>query len=206
MATYSIGDLGRRELLQISAVLAASGTVALAKPAGAETLPITPQQILGPFYPVTEFPQTSDLTRLPGRSGRANGQVLNVMGRVMNIAGEPVRGAKVEVWQANASGRYTHPSDPNPAPLDPDFEGTALLTTDASGRYGFKTIKPAAYPTGPTTMRPAHIHFQVTGRQDRLVIADVFCGRSVQCNRSVSQQRTRAVKGSADREASGPGR
>ena len=74
METYSIGDLGRRELLQISAVLAASGTVALAKPAGAETLPITPQQILGPFYPLTEFPQTSDLTRLPGRSGRAKGK------------------------------------------------------------------------------------------------------------------------------------
>ena len=100
----AIGNLGRRELLQISAVLAASGTVAFAKPAGAETLPITPQQILGPFYPLTEFPQTSNLTRLPGRSGRAKGQVLNVMGRVMNIAGEPVRGAKVEVWQANASG------------------------------------------------------------------------------------------------------
>ena len=176
MATYSIGDLGRRELLQISAVLAAAGTVAFAKPAGAETLQITPQQILGPFYPLTEFPQTSDLTRLPGRSGRANGQVLNVMGRVMNIAGEPVRGAKVEVWQANASGRYTHPSDPNPAPLDPNFDGTALLTTDASGRYGFKTIKPAAYPTGPTTMRPAHIHFQVTGRQDRLVTQMYFAG------------------------------
>src|SRR5215467_15950525 len=176
MATYSIGDLRRRELLQISAVLAASGTVALAKPAGAETLPITPQQILGPFYPVTEFPQTSDLTRLPGRSGRAKGQVLNVMGRVMNIAGEPVRGAKVEVWQANAYGRYTHPSDPNPAPLDPNFEGAAILTTDSEGRYRFKTIKPAAYPTGPNTMRPAHIHFQVSGRQDRLVTQMYFEG------------------------------
>ena len=69
-----------------------------------------------------------------------------------------------------------HPSDPNPAPLDPNFDGTALLTTDASGRYGFRTIKPAAYPTGPTTMRPAHIHFQVSGRQDRLVTQMYFAG------------------------------
>jgi protocatechuate 3,4-dioxygenase beta subunit len=54
-----------------------------------------------------------------------------------------------EVWQANAHGRYTHPSDPNPAPLDPNFEGAAVLTTDAEERYRFTTIKPAAYPAGP---------------------------------------------------------
>jgi protocatechuate 3,4-dioxygenase beta subunit len=109
-----------------------------------------------------------------GRPGRAEGQVLNVMGRVLNLAGEPVRNAKVEVWQANAHGRYTHPSDPNPAPLDPNFEGSAVLSTDAEGRYRFKTIKPAAYPAGPNRMRPAHIHFQVSGRQDKIVTQMYF--------------------------------
>jgi protocatechuate 3,4-dioxygenase, beta subunit len=89
-------------------------------------------------------------------------------------SGEPVRTAKVEVWQANAHGRYTHPSDPNPAPLDLNFEGAAILTTDSEGRYRFKTIKPEAYPAGPNMMRPAHIHFQVTGRQDRLVTKMYF--------------------------------
>jgi protocatechuate 3,4-dioxygenase beta subunit len=134
----------------------------------------TPDQILGPFYPLSELPQTADLTRVSGRSGRAEGQVLNVMGRVLNLTGEPVRNAKVEVWQANTHGRYTHPSDPNPAPLDPNFEGSAVLTTDAEGRYRFKTIKPAAYPAGPNRMRPAHIHFQVTGRQDKIVTQMYF--------------------------------
>jgi len=96
------------------------------------------------------------------------------MGRVLNLAGEPVRNAKVEVWQANTYGRYTHPSDPNPAPLDPNFEGAAVLTTDSEGRYRFKTIKPAAYPVGPDRMRPAHIHFQVSGRQDKIVTQMYF--------------------------------
>jgi len=177
MATYSIHDLGRREILMMSAVLAGSGGVLSAKLAAAEAaLQRTPGQVLGPFYPLTKLPQTSDLTRVPGRSGRAEGLVLNVMGRVLNLAGEPVRNAKIEVWQTNAHGRYTHPSDPNPAPLDPNFEGSAVLTTDSDGRYRFKTIKPAAYPAGPNNFRPAHIHFQVSGRQDRLVTQMYFEG------------------------------
>jgi protocatechuate 3,4-dioxygenase beta subunit len=172
--TYSIEDLDRREILMMSAALAGSGAVFPRKLAAAEAaLQRTPDQILGPFYPLSELPQTSDLTRVSGRSGRAEGQVLNVMGRVLNRAGEPVRNAKVEVWQANAYGRYTHPSDPNPAPLDPNFEGSAALTTDSEGRYFFKTIKPSAYPVG-SRKRPAHIHFQVSGRQDRLVTQMYF--------------------------------
>ena len=156
--------------LMMSAVLAGAGVPLSPKLAAAEaTLQRTPDQILGPFYPLSELPQTSDLTRVSGRSGRAEGHVLNVIGRVLNLAGEPVRNAKIEVWQANTYGRYTHPSDPNPAPLDPNFEGSAVLTTDLEGRYRFKTIKPAAYPAGPNRMRPAHIHFQVSGRQDKIV-------------------------------------
>src|SRR6202011_2146066 len=179
MATYSIEHLGRREILMMSAVLAGSSMVFPPELAAAEAaLQRTPDQILGPFYPLSGMPQTPDLTRVSGRSGRAEGQVLNVMGRVLNLAGEPVRNAKVEVWQANTYGRYTHPSDPNPAPLDPKFEGSAVLTTDSEGRYRFKTIKPAAYPAGPNRMRPAHIHFQVSGRQDRLVTQMYFEGDS----------------------------
>jgi protocatechuate 3,4-dioxygenase beta subunit len=136
----------------------------------------TPEQILGPFYPMNASNQIVDLTRAPGRSGRAAGQVLDVTGQVLNLKGEPVRNAKIEIWQANAQGRYTHPSDNNPAPLDPNFEGAAILTTGSDGRYRFKTIKPAAYPAGPNRMRPAHIHFQVSGRQDRLVTQMYFEG------------------------------
>ena len=176
MATYSIGDLSRREILKMSAVLgiasAASTRFAIAQTAGQRT----PEQILGPFYPLNTLGQNADLTKVPGRPGRAAGLVLNVVGRVLNLKGEPVRNAKVEIWQANTHGRYTHPSDYNTAPLDPNFEGSALLTTDNDGRYRFKTIKPAAYPAGPNRMRPAHIHFQVSGQQDRLVTQMYFEG------------------------------
>jgi protocatechuate 3,4-dioxygenase beta subunit len=174
MGTYSINDLSRREIVKMSAALMCAGVLSSSKLIAAEALRRTPGQILGPFYPLGELRQNSDLTRVPGRAGRATGQVLNVTGRVLNLAGEPVRNAKVEIWQANAYGRYTHPSDTNPAPLDPNFEGSAVLVTDAEGRYRFKTIKPAAYPAGPNFMRPAHIHFQVSGRQDRLVTQMYF--------------------------------
>jgi protocatechuate 3,4-dioxygenase beta subunit len=151
MAMYSIGDLGRREILMMSAVLAGASIVFPARKATAEAkLQRTPDQILGPFYPLSELPQTADLTRVSGRSGRAEGQMLNVMGRVLNLAAQAVRDAKVE--------------------------GSAILTTDAEGRYRFKTIKPAAYPAGPDRMRPAHIHFQVSGRQDKIVTQMYFEG------------------------------
>src|SRR6266478_3098473 len=176
MATYSIVDLSRREILRMSATLAAA-SMASTRFAIAQTAEHrTPEQILGPYYPLKGFDQNADLTRVSGRPGRAEGQVLNVMGRVLNLKGEPVRNAKVEIWQANARGRYTHPSDTNPAPLDPNFEGSVVLTADPEGRYRFKTIKPAGYPAGPNRMRPAHIHFQVSGRQDRLVTQMYFEG------------------------------
>ena len=176
MATYLIGDLSRREILRMSAILSvasvASTRIAIAQAAGQRT----PEQILGPFYPLKSLGQNADLTRVPGRPGRAEGLVLNVMGRVLNLKGEAIRNATIEIWQANSHGRYAHPSDHNPAPLDPNFEGSAILTTDHDGRYRFKTIKPAAYPAGPDRMRPAHIHFQVSGRQDRLVTQMYFEG------------------------------
>ena len=160
----------------MSATLAAA-SVASASFANAQTAERrTPEQILGPYYPLKGFDQNADLTRVPGRPGRAEGQVLDVMGRVFNLKGGPVRNAKVEIWQANADGRYTHPSDTNPAPLDPNFEGSVVLTTDQEGRYRFKTINPAGYPAGPNRMRPAHIHFQISGRQDRLVTQMYFEG------------------------------
>jgi protocatechuate 3,4-dioxygenase beta subunit len=132
---------------------------------------------LGPFYPVVKPPnQGADLTTIPGKPGRAAGQVIHVMGPVLNLAGQPVQGARVEIWQANTHGRYTHPSDTNPAPLDPNFEGFAVLTTDVEGRYRFKTIKPGAYPAGPDLIRPPHIHYEVTGKINRLVTQMYFVG------------------------------
>ena len=96
------------------------------------------------------------------------------MGRVLNLKGEPVRNAKVEIWQANAHGRYTHPGDTNPAPLDPNFEGSAILTADYDGQYRFKTIKPAAYPVSPNMIRPAHIHFRIRVPGYETVVTQLF--------------------------------
>lgn len=133
----------------------------------------TPDQILGPFYPVHQQPLAGgDLTA----QGQAAGLVLHLSGRVLMLDGTPVAGAQVEIWQANSHGRYRHAGDVNPAPLDPHFNGFAVTTTDADGRYSFTTVKPASYPTSPTTWRPAHIHFAVTARAERLVTQMYFEG------------------------------
>jgi protocatechuate 3,4-dioxygenase beta subunit len=133
----------------------------------------TPDQILGPFYPVQQQPSLSgDLTR----DGRAQGIVLLLSGRVLTGTGAPVPGARVEIWQANAAGRYAHPNDGNPTPLDPNFDGFAVATTDDEGRYRFRTVVPAAYPAGPGRMRPAHIHFKVIGTREELVTQMYFAG------------------------------
>ena len=176
MATCAIGDLSRREILKMSALTGVASVASTRFAMARAVVPRTPEQILGPFYPLKPLDQNADLTRVSGRPGRAEGQVLTVTGRVLNLNGEPVRNAKIEIWQANAHGRYTHPSDPSRAPIDPNFEGSASLTTDDDGRYRFTTVKPAAYPAGPNGMRPAHIHFQVSGRQDRLVTQMYFEG------------------------------
>jgi protocatechuate 3,4-dioxygenase beta subunit len=138
----------------------------------------TPDQVLGPFYPLTKpLDRGSDLTRIPGKPGRAHGQVVHLMGRVLDMKGEPLAGVKVEVWQANAHGRYVHESDYNPAPVDPNFEGFGVQITDKEGRYCFTTIKPFGYPTNiPGWQRPPHIHFDVTGRIDKLVTQMYFEG------------------------------
>jgi len=169
--------MSRRHLLGLAV---AGGGLAMAggvRAVFAQALRRTPDQILGPFYPVVKpLDQDADLTTIAGKPGRAEGQVIHVMGRVVTVAGHPVPGARLEIWQANTHGRYTHPSDTNPAPLDPHFEGFAVLTTDAEGRYRFKTIKPGAYPAGPDRMRPPHIHFEVTGQSNRLVTQLYFAG------------------------------
>src|SRR2546428_9528367 len=98
MAGYCIGDLSRREILRMAAVLGGAGMLFSAKLAAAEALlRRTPAQILGPFYPVTKiWTRTADLTRPRDASGRASGQVLHVTGRVLSPSGEPVRNAPIE--------------------------------------------------------------------------------------------------------------
>jgi protocatechuate 3,4-dioxygenase beta subunit len=137
----------------------------------------TPDQILGPFYPVQKPADGgTDLTRLAGRAGAAQGSVIYVMGRILNLRGEPCPGVKLEVWQANAAGRYTHRHDRNPAPIDPNFDGYATVVSDAEGRYRFKTVKPGWYPVVANYSRPPHIHYDITGRYNRLITQMYFPG------------------------------
>lgn len=147
-----------------------------ATPVGVGLLPRTSDQILGPFYPLSEPAKGGDLTRVPGRPGRAQGQIIRLTGRVLDRNGQPVRAGKLQIWQANSLGRYLHPNDDNPAQLDPCFEGFAVIQTDDDGRYNLRTIKPGAYPTGPTTIRPSHIHFEVFGKRERLITQLYFAG------------------------------
>lgn len=170
--------LSRRQVLGMA--VAAGGFAMSEGIALAQTMKRTPGEILGPFYPVIKrIDQGADLTTVPGKAGRAMGQVIHVMGRVFNAEGQPVRGARVELWQANAQGRYTHPSDTNPAPLDPNFEGFAVQNSDAEGRYRFKTIKPGAYPATANWMRPPHLHFEVVGKINRVITQMYFPGEAL---------------------------
>jgi protocatechuate 3,4-dioxygenase, beta subunit len=176
--TPSRATPSRRTILKASAALLAAGILSPINSALAQAaLRRTQDQILGPFYPVMSKPnRTGDLTRVPGGSGRAKGQLLIVRGHVLDPEGRPVTGAEVEIWQANSAGRYAHPDDTNPAPLDPNFEGFGAVTTGADGRYQFKTVKPLHYPAAPGMIRPAHIHFDVRGKRDELISQLYFEG------------------------------
>ena len=120
----------------------------------------------------------NDLTRQ--HQGEPLGERIVVTGRVTDDRGHPLRNTLVEVWQANAAGRYAHHVDQHPAPLDPNFTGAGRCLTDDDGLYRFTTIKPGAYPWGnhPNAWRPQHIHFSLFGRAftDRLVTQMYFPG------------------------------
>ena len=108
-------------------------------------------------------PSLADLTTQHG--GAPQGQRIVVSGRVLDETGKPVPDTVVEIWQANAAGRYIHSADNWDAPLDPNFTGAGRVVTDADGRYRFVTIRPGAYPWGNhrNAWRPAHIHLSLLG-------------------------------------------
>ncbi|MDZ4372313.1 MAG: protocatechuate 3,4-dioxygenase [Phenylobacterium sp.] len=149
-------------LLAVGAGLVASPALAQADPA------FTPESPLGPFYPLTPpADDDADMVWLKGRSQKAAGSVIEVSGRVLDAKDRPIRGAVLELWQANAAGRYDHPNDIAKAPLDPNFQGFAKLVTGSAGEWRITTIKPAAYDS-PIGRRTPHIHFDIRGRAHRL--------------------------------------
>ena len=173
----------RRGMLTASAALTGAAMAGVLSPVFAQQSRLRPtnEQVMGPFFPMTlPVDQDADLTVIAGKNGRALGQIVYVSGRVTNVRGEPVANAELEIWQANAAGRYSHPGDNGPALIDPNFEGFAKIRTGVDGNYSFKTVKPAPYPTGiDGWSRPPHIHFEIKGRASRLVTQMYFAGEAL---------------------------
>lgn len=142
-------------------------------------LPQSLSEVTGPTFG-SEFVRKDDNDLTTGNGGEPIGERILVSGRVLDENGRPVPHALIEMWQANAAGRYLHKRDQHDAPLDPYFSGEGRTMTDASGRYQFKTIKPGAYPwrNHHNAWRPQHIHFSLFGNAyaTRLVTQMYFPG------------------------------
>ncbi len=138
-------------------------------------------EITGPVFGHGDIdPIDNDLLRNFVHGGDAIGERIIVHGRVLDEDGRPVPGTLVEIWQANAGGRYRHRKDTYLAPIDPNFGGCGRTITDQSGAYAFRTVKPGAYPWRNfiNSWRPAHIHFSIFGRSfsQRLITQMYFEG------------------------------
>ena len=142
-------------------------------------LPHTLSEVTGPLFGADDVrPEDADLTHR--HEAAPLGERIIVSGRVSDEHGHPVANSLIEVWQANAAGRYRHANDNHDAPLDPNFTGAGRVLTDQEGRYRILTIKPGAYPwrNRANAWRPAHIHFSLFGRAfvTRLVTQMYFPG------------------------------
>jgi protocatechuate 3,4-dioxygenase beta subunit len=168
--------ISRRTISKQLGAMATGATIL--GPGIARALIATPTQVEGPFYPPAPHDESDiDLTRLDGHKEAAAGDVIFVRGRVTDAENRALANVRVDIWQANHFGRYAHPDDPNTAPLDPNFQGIGITRTDANGMYGFKTIKPAAYPLsalGDSGWRARHIHFKLADDADRRLITQMY--------------------------------
>jgi protocatechuate 3,4-dioxygenase beta subunit len=150
--------IARRRVLEIAAGSAA--VFSLGRAGRAATLPTTPRQTAGPFYPLS-IPDDSDndLVQVTGHNGSAKGTVSYVSGHILDPDGRTLSGVRVEIWQCDTNGRYHYVRDASAdTPLDENFQGYGQTVTDATGGYRFRTIRPVPYPG-----RTPHIHFAVSG-------------------------------------------
>src|SRR5258708_9120668 len=163
-------DVGRRRIVYWMG--AAAVAPPMPTPLLADDRPATPRMTEGPFYP-TSFPSDTDaaLTHVDGHKALAAGVILDVSGRVIDASGRPRANARVEIWQCDAQGHYHHVGNQEP-PGDDNFQGFGAVTTDAEGRYAFRTIKPVPYPG-----RTPHIHFAVLENNRRRLTSQRFIER-----------------------------
>ena len=141
-------------------------------------LPQTISETTGPRFTPALFPEIGDLTKQA--AGAPLGERIIVAGRVTDEDGRPIPATMIEIWQANAAGRYAHPRDTHDAPADPNFPGEGRIFTDAEGNYRFVSIKPGAYPwrNHHNAWRPIHIHLSLFGEgfAQRLITQMYFPG------------------------------
>jgi len=161
----------RRRVVAASIASAAALSLPTALRSLAATLAPTPAQTEGPFYPLN-YPADSDndLVHVAGHSETAKGTVTRVAGRILDALGHPVAGARVEIWQCDANGRYHNVRDGDAGrPRDDSFQGFGQTVTDDAGGYHFLTIRPVAY-----TGRTPHIHFSVTAPERRRFVTQMY--------------------------------
>ncbi len=183
MSVTTIGEIvrGDREIFPPYLYEAYQSTRRRAPSLPLVEVPLTISELTGPGPAISAITsEDADLTRNAGTGGEAIGQRIIVVGRVVDENGSPLPNTLLEIWQANAAGRYLHKRDQWPAPLDPHFLGMGRCLTDREGRYRFLTIRPGAYPwrNHPNAWRPAHIHFSIFGPStlSRLVTQMYFPG------------------------------
>ena len=137
--------------------------------------PVTPPETKGPFYPATlQHDKDSDLTKIDGQNGIAKGQIILLQGKILNSNNQAVENATIDIWQANAAGRYRHPRDSNPVPLDRSFQGWAVIRSGNGGAFNFKTVMPGEYPSGGFWIRPPHIHFKIVSEGHRELVTQMY--------------------------------
>lgn len=163
--------IGRRAVV---AGLSAAATSLLLPPAAGHAqsaLIPTPRQTEGPFYPTDwQGEIDNDLVMVKGEAAKAIGQVAHVQGRVLDVSGESIGGAAVEIWQCDSRGIYRHPRDEgHNRRRDSGFQGRGSIVTDTGGRYHFRTIQPVAYGS-----RTPHIHFKVALPAGRTLITQMY--------------------------------
>ncbi len=168
MNQTTIGDIvrGEREIFPPYLYAAYQSTQQRAPSLPLIDVPLTLSELTGPGAAICAASvEDADLTRNAGTGGEAIGQRIIVTGRVFDELGMPLPHTLLEIWQANAAGRYLHKRDQWPGPLDPNFLGMGRCLTDEGGAYRFLTVRPGAYPwkNHPNAWRPAHIHFSLFG-------------------------------------------
>ena len=163
----------RRRAIATLIALPALGVLAPLRSAQAQQqaalLEPTPRDAEGPFYPTRTPPEADrDLTRMAARGAAAQGTPLDLSGRVLTLEGRPLAGARVELWQCDARGRYHH-VDGDPGARDENFQGYGVATTDDQGRYAFRTIRPVPYGG-----RPPHLHFKLAHARAQPLTTQIY--------------------------------